>query len=52
MQGGNFVFADGHAKYRRYHALRSGDFGLLPDEPWSATNEGKPDTAKAYTSAF
>jgi prepilin-type N-terminal cleavage/methylation domain-containing protein/prepilin-type processing-associated H-X9-DG protein len=52
MEGGNFVFADGHAKYRRYRALRSGDFGLLPDEPWSRTNEGKPDTAKAYTSAF
>jgi len=52
MEGGNFVFADGHAKYRRYRALRSGDFGLVPDEPWSKTNEIKPDTAKAYTSRF
>jgi prepilin-type N-terminal cleavage/methylation domain-containing protein/prepilin-type processing-associated H-X9-DG protein len=52
MQGGNFVFADGHAKYRRYRALRSGDFGLVPDELWSPTNEVKPDTAKAYSARF
>jgi prepilin-type N-terminal cleavage/methylation domain-containing protein/prepilin-type processing-associated H-X9-DG protein len=52
MEGGNFVFADGHAKYRRYRALRSGDFGLAPDEPWSRTNEAKPDTGRVFTSRF
>jgi prepilin-type N-terminal cleavage/methylation domain-containing protein/prepilin-type processing-associated H-X9-DG protein len=50
--GGNLVFVDGHAKYRKYTALRSGDFGLLPDEPYSKKNESKPDTGKAYTPAF
>ena len=52
MEGGNFVFADGHAKYRRYKALRSGDFGLVPDEPWSKTNEIKSDTAGSFRTAF
>src|SRR6266849_4772154 len=28
--GGNFVYADGHAKYKRFAALKSGDFGLNP----------------------
>src|SRR5207244_13577712 len=31
MSGGNLVFADGHAKWRRYTAIRSSGFGLLPD---------------------
>jgi prepilin-type N-terminal cleavage/methylation domain-containing protein/prepilin-type processing-associated H-X9-DG protein len=52
MAGGNFVFADGHAKYRRYKALRSGDFGLVPDQVWSPTNELKPDGGSKYTGAF
>jgi prepilin-type N-terminal cleavage/methylation domain-containing protein/prepilin-type processing-associated H-X9-DG protein len=51
-EGGNLVFADGHAKFRRYKALRSGDFGLIPDQPWSPTNEGKPDGGGGYTAAF
>jgi prepilin-type N-terminal cleavage/methylation domain-containing protein/prepilin-type processing-associated H-X9-DG protein len=46
--GGNLVFADGHAKWRRYIAIRSGDFGLLPDE----TDNGKADESKKYSSAF
>jgi prepilin-type N-terminal cleavage/methylation domain-containing protein/prepilin-type processing-associated H-X9-DG protein len=28
--GANFVLADGHAKYKRNSAIRSGDFGLSP----------------------
>ena len=30
--GGNLVFVDGHAGYRKYRKLQSGDFGLTPDE--------------------
>ena len=30
-EGGNLVFVDGHAEFRKYRRLRSGDFGLLPD---------------------
>jgi prepilin-type N-terminal cleavage/methylation domain-containing protein/prepilin-type processing-associated H-X9-DG protein len=48
MSGGNLVFADGHAKWRRYMAIRSSDFGLIPDEP----NNGKADESKKYSAAF
>lgn len=30
MEGGNLIYMDGHAKYRKAAALRSGDFGLSP----------------------
>jgi prepilin-type N-terminal cleavage/methylation domain-containing protein/prepilin-type processing-associated H-X9-DG protein len=30
MKGANFVYLDGHARYRKNTALRSGDFGLNP----------------------
>ena len=50
--GGNFIFCDGHAKFKHHLALRSGDFGLDPDQPWSKTNEGKPDGARAFTGRF
>jgi prepilin-type N-terminal cleavage/methylation domain-containing protein/prepilin-type processing-associated H-X9-DG protein len=46
--GGNLVFADGHAKWRKYMQIRSGDFGLLPDEG----NNGKADESKKYSAAF
>lgn len=31
MGGGNLLFADGHAKWRKSGAMRSSDFGLNPD---------------------
>ena len=31
-EGGNLVFVDGHAEFKKYRKLRSSDFGLLPDE--------------------
>src|SRR5947209_4921603 len=36
-QGGNLVFVDGHAEYKKYRKLRSGDFALLPDELYQPT---------------
>jgi prepilin-type processing-associated H-X9-DG protein len=30
MEGGIFVYVDGHARYKKNSALRSGDFGLDP----------------------
>jgi prepilin-type N-terminal cleavage/methylation domain-containing protein/prepilin-type processing-associated H-X9-DG protein len=38
MQGANFVYVDGHAKYKRNQAIKSGDFGLLPADD---VQEGK-----------
>jgi len=42
-EGGNLVCVDGHAEYRKYRQLRSGDFGLLPDELYqpNAMQSGK-----------
>ena len=35
--GGNLIFVDGHAEYKKYKRLRSSDFGLLPDELYQPT---------------
>jgi prepilin-type N-terminal cleavage/methylation domain-containing protein/prepilin-type processing-associated H-X9-DG protein len=32
FEGGNFVFVDGHVKYKKNAAIRSGDFGLDPPD--------------------
>jgi prepilin-type N-terminal cleavage/methylation domain-containing protein/prepilin-type processing-associated H-X9-DG protein len=44
--GGNLVFLDGHARFRAIRALRSSDFGMLPDVGIDA------DSNKVYTAAF
>ena len=41
-QGGNLMYADGHADYRKYRSLWSGDFGLVDAStkqsvPWKAS---------------
>jgi prepilin-type N-terminal cleavage/methylation domain-containing protein/prepilin-type processing-associated H-X9-DG protein len=46
MQGGNLVFTDGHAKWRRGQSMRSRDFGLVPDDDWTAP------VSKLYDAAF
>jgi prepilin-type processing-associated H-X9-DG protein len=51
-EGGNIVFVDGHARYRKYRSLHSGEFGLVPDEFWSPKNELKPDAGGTYRAAF
>jgi len=45
FNGGNTLFTDGHAKYRNYYTMRSGEFGLTPDEGYVA------DQAQAYCTA-
>src|SRR6185295_15843678 len=47
--GGNLVFVDGHAEYKKYLKLRTGDFGLTPDNPHPAN--GRED-GRSYQSAF
>ncbi len=36
-EGGNLVFVDGHAEYKKYRRLHSADFGLNPDELYQPT---------------
>jgi prepilin-type N-terminal cleavage/methylation domain-containing protein/prepilin-type processing-associated H-X9-DG protein len=48
-EGGNLVFVDGHAEYKKYRKLRSGDFGLTPDELYQPTFE---QTDKEWYPAF
>ena len=45
FQGGNILFCDGHVKWRGYESLRSSEFGLTPDDPWSNVNDGTNITA-------
>lgn len=53
FEGGNLLFCDGHAKWRRFMSLRSGEFGLSPDQSWSTTNQSDPDGAlSTFTSAL
>jgi len=48
-EGGNLVFVDGHAEYRKYRKLKSGDFGLTPDELYQPD---RMQTGKSYYPAF
>jgi prepilin-type N-terminal cleavage/methylation domain-containing protein/prepilin-type processing-associated H-X9-DG protein len=48
-EGGNLVFVDGHAEYRKYRKLRSGDFGLTPDELYQPN---RAQTSKSYLPMF
>jgi prepilin-type N-terminal cleavage/methylation domain-containing protein/prepilin-type processing-associated H-X9-DG protein len=48
-EGGNLVMADGHAEYKKYIDLWSGDFGLTPNELYEPTLE---QSARDYDSAF
>jgi prepilin-type processing-associated H-X9-DG protein len=57
--GGNLVFVDGHAKYTQVKRMRSGMFGLLPDEPYDPNDPtqgtcsaGGSCSGKNYTAAF
>jgi len=48
-EGGNLVFVDGHAEYRKYRKLRSSDFGLKPDELYQPTSA---QTGKTWLPEF
>jgi prepilin-type N-terminal cleavage/methylation domain-containing protein/prepilin-type processing-associated H-X9-DG protein len=47
--GGNLLFCDGHAKWRKFETITSGEFGLTPDEKGNAANSV---TAYGYKAAF
>src|SRR5438477_1811591 len=46
-KGGNLLFTDGHAEFRRNSTLRSGEFGLTPGDDTSAAL-----STKSYHAAF
>lgn len=50
--GGNLLFCDGHVKWRKYTSVRSGEFGLAPDQAWSITNGDTPDGGGQFVPAF
>jgi prepilin-type N-terminal cleavage/methylation domain-containing protein/prepilin-type processing-associated H-X9-DG protein len=53
FDGGNLLFCDGHAKWRKYTSLSSSEFGLTPKQAWSPTNQADPDgSATKYTSVL
>jgi prepilin-type N-terminal cleavage/methylation domain-containing protein len=48
-EGGDLIFVDGHAEYKKYRRLRSGDFGLVPDELYQPN---RTQTDKSYPAEF
>jgi prepilin-type N-terminal cleavage/methylation domain-containing protein/prepilin-type processing-associated H-X9-DG protein len=48
--GGNLLFADGHVRWKRQEALRSRDFGLIPQD--DAPTYDPTDYWKAWSAAF
>jgi prepilin-type N-terminal cleavage/methylation domain-containing protein/prepilin-type processing-associated H-X9-DG protein len=50
FEGGNFIYADGHARYKKTSAIRTGDFGLSPpDDHLDPKGNGHSGTCgKAY----
>ncbi len=53
-EGGNLAYADGHADYRKYRLLTSGDFGLV-DRATKKSDGYQPNEAhsrKSYAPAF
>lgn len=37
FESGNLLFMDGHVKWRREESLRTGEFGIAPDEAYQAS---------------
>jgi prepilin-type N-terminal cleavage/methylation domain-containing protein/prepilin-type processing-associated H-X9-DG protein len=50
--GGNLTYCDGHTKWKKFEQIRSGDFGLVPDELYTPTNDLLATGGGAYTGAF
>ncbi|MGB9677399.1 MAG: DUF1559 domain-containing protein [Candidatus Ratteibacteria bacterium] len=50
--GGNYLFMDGHVEFKKIGSLRSGNFGLTPDERYSKTNSALPDSGGKFWSIF
>jgi prepilin-type N-terminal cleavage/methylation domain-containing protein/prepilin-type processing-associated H-X9-DG protein len=51
-RGGNFVFADGHAEYRKAAALRANHFGLSDGSNGKAEDDQTADSMACYKCPF
>ena len=51
-QGGNFVFTDGHAGFRKAVNLRAKHFGLTDGSSGKAEDTQKASDTACYKSAF
>jgi prepilin-type N-terminal cleavage/methylation domain-containing protein/prepilin-type processing-associated H-X9-DG protein len=49
FDGGNLLFFDGHVKWRKYTSMRTGDFGLSPDQPRITGNAITPDGGGSWS---
>lgn len=51
-RGGNRVFVDGHAQYRKAKQLRARDFGLTDGSSGKAEDDNKASDTACYRSDF
>ena len=51
-QGGNHLFVDGHAEYRKAKTLRAGDFGLVDGSSGKAEDDQKSPETRCYKTVF
>lgn len=49
MGGGNLIFCDAHVKWQILTSMHAGEFGLTPDDPFSASNNGAGTNASSGT---
>ena len=52
FSAGSLLFIDGHVEIRAYKELRSRDFAITPDVPWTWTNSAGPDGGGAYSPMY
>ncbi|MFM7214524.1 MAG: type II secretion system protein [Verrucomicrobiota bacterium] len=51
-QGGNHLFVDGHAEYRKAKALRARDFGLIDGSNGKAEDDHRSSDTRCYKTVF
>ncbi|MFM8358028.1 MAG: type II secretion system protein [Verrucomicrobiota bacterium] len=51
-QGGNLLFVDGHAQYRKASTLRAFEFGLANDTTGNADDDHRSPETRCYRSVF
>ena len=49
FDGGNILFCDGHAKWRKQTSIHAAEFGLSPDDPFDINNSGVGTNASSGT---